>query len=135
MFHSDLQTYLLGTKERTDNCNLWVTQHVAAGSETEEAMMMTPFSSREEWDEYKNMTGEIKNMIAHANKLRDMSIITEQGLKTRIATIWYPLTVKFIKRFGKEMVPFDIRWAINDVETYVFESTPTGWPSHVLYEP
>ena len=85
MFHSDLQTYLLGSKERTDNCNLWVMQHVSAGSETEEAMMMTPFSSKEEWNEYKNMTGKIKHMIAHANKLRDMRYTAHNWN----ATIWF----------------------------------------------
>ena len=31
------------------------------------------------------------------------------------------------------MVPFDIRWAINDVEKHCFEATLTGWPRHVLY--
>lgn len=33
---------------------------------------------------------------------------------------WYPLVQSFIGDYGKDMVPFDARWAINDVETNAF---------------
>ena len=87
MFRSKPKTHVLGSKERNAICNHTVVQHVAAGSETEEAMLMTPFSSMEEWNEYRDKTGEIKNMIAKANGLRGMGIITEEGLKSRIANV------------------------------------------------
>ena len=61
--HSNLQVYRLGSKEQNTKCNHMVLQHVAAGNETEEAMLMTPFSSMEEWKEYNNKLGEIKNIV------------------------------------------------------------------------
>ena len=134
MFRPVPKTYRLGSKERNELCNHTVVQHVAAGSETEEALLMTPFKSMDEWNEYRDKTDEIKNVIAKANHLREMGVISEMGLRTRIANVWYPLTLQFVKQYGKEMVPFDIRWAINNVEENCFESSLTKWPRHVLYE-
>ena len=31
--------------------------------------------------------------------------------------IWYPLVLSFIEDYGKDMVSFGVRWAINDVQT------------------
>ena len=96
--------------------------------------MYTPFKSMGEWNEYKNKTTEIKTMLAKAKELRKMSIIAEEGFKTTIADVWYPLTLKFVMVYGKEMVPFDIRWEINDIEKNCFEAQQTVWPRHVLYQ-
>ena len=46
--------------------------------------------------------------------------------------VWYPLVISFVNNYGKDMVPFDIRWAMNDVETYAFGAQPTTWPPKVL---
>ena len=132
LFHSDLPKYVLGTQEKAENCNLWVQQLVSGCSETEDALLMTPFKSMEEWNEYKSMTGEIKTTLAKARELRNMSIITEQVLKAKIADEWYPLTLRFVMMYGKEMVPFDIRWSINEVEKNCFEARQTVWPRHVI---
>ena len=70
-------------------------------------MLMTPFSSMGEWKEYNDKADEIKNVIAKAKELRNICIITDQGLKSRIATVWYLLTLQFVNQYGKEMVPFD----------------------------
>ena len=134
MFHSDLPKYRLGTQEQTENCYLCVIQHVSGCSETEDALMMTPFKSMEEWNEYKFKSTEIKTMLAKARELRNMSIITEEGFKTKIANVWYPLTLKFVMMYGKEMIPFDIRWEINDIEKNCFEARQTVWPRHVVYQ-
>ena len=33
-----------------------------------------------------------------------------------------PTFLSFIEDYGKDMVPFDVRWAINDVENNAFQS-------------
>lgn len=47
--------------------------------------------------------------------------------------IWYPLLSSFIEDYGNDMVPFNVRWAINDVETNKFQAlNSTNWPPKVL---
>ena len=46
--------------------------------------------------------------------------------------VWYPLVLSFNDNYQKDMVPFDIRWVINDAETYAFGTQTTTWPPKVL---
>ena len=46
--------------------------------------------------------------------------------------VWYPLVLSFIDNYEKDMVPFDVRWAMNDVKTYAFGAQNTTWPPKVL---
>ena len=46
--------------------------------------------------------------------------------------IWYPLVLSFINNYEKNMVPFDVRWAMNDIEMYVFGVQTTAWPPNIL---
>ena len=46
--------------------------------------------------------------------------------------VWYPLVLSFIDTYEKDMVPFDVRLAINDVETHAFGAENTTWPPKVL---
>ena len=46
--------------------------------------------------------------------------------------VWYPLVLSFINNYEKDMVPFDVRWTMNDAETYVFGAQTTTWPPKVL---
>lgn len=65
----------------------------------------------------------------------DIGLITKTGLCSRIAKEWYPLTIQFMRIYGKEMVPFDVRWAINDVERNCIKTRQTTtWPLNVIYE-
>lgn len=43
-------------------------------------------------------------------------------VKEQLQMIWYPLVLLFIKNYGRDMVPFDVRWEINDIETNTFEA-------------
>ena len=46
--------------------------------------------------------------------------------------VLYLLVLSFIDNYEKDMVPFDVRWAMNDVETYAFGAQTTTWPPKVL---
>ena len=46
--------------------------------------------------------------------------------------VWYPLILSFINNHEKDMIPFDVRWAMNDVETYLFGAQTTTWPPKIL---
>lgn len=35
---------------------------------------------------------------------------------------WYPVVLSFIENNGKDMVPFYVRWVIDDVETNEFQA-------------
>jgi len=128
------QVFILGTKERREKCAVKIMQHVHEGSETKETLLMTPFTSMEEWNTYNEKLTKIKSVIADSMDLLENGMITMVGLSSRIANDWYPLTVQFIAIYGREMVPFDVRWAINDVEKNCFLAMPSTWPRRVLYE-
>ena len=42
------------------------------------------------------------------------------------------VALSFIDTYEKDMVPFDVRLAINDVETHTFGAENTTWPPKVL---
>ena len=131
--HSNLQIFQLGTKERNESSAIWVIQNVSTGTEMNDAILMTPFTSVKEWRAYQAKVTEIKSGISDARNLMNAGIITNDEFKSRVTGNWYPLTQKFMKEGEKKMVPFDIHWAINDVEEHTLEITQTSWLSHVLY--
>jgi hypothetical protein len=48
---------------------------------------------------------------------------------------FYPLMYKFIRKRGKDMVPSDLRVAINDIEINLFDTEHvTDWPNLVPHE-
>ena len=46
--------------------------------------------------------------------------------------VWYPLVLSFIHNYEKSMVLFNVRWAMNDVETYAFGTQTTTWLPKIL---
>ena len=58
--------------------------------------------------------------------------ITNDKFKEQLRTVWYPLVLSFINDYEMDMVPFDVRMAINNVETYAFGAHTTTWPPKVL---
>ena len=127
------QIFQLGNEERNKTCVLRVVQNVSIGVETNDAMLMTPFSGVKEWRAYEENVREIRTVLADARNLKNAGIITKEGYVSRVAARWYPLSLTFIGEWGTEMVPFDIRWAINDIEEHALAIRQTSWPSHILY--
>ena len=41
--------------------------------------------------------------------------------------VWYSKVLLFIDNYEKDMVTFDLKWAINDVEIYVFGAIKTSY--------
>ena len=64
--------------------------------------------------------------------LVDSGTITNIKFKEQLWMVWYPLVLSFTNNYGKDMVPFDIRWAMNDVETYAIGAQSTTWPPKLL---
>ena len=131
--HSNLQIFQLGTKERNESSAIWVIQNVSTGTEMNDAILMTPFTSVKEWRAYQAKVTEIKSGISDARNLMNAGIITDKAYKSRMSCYWYPKTKQFMNEWGTEMVPFDVRWTVNDVEDTILEMKQTQWPSNVLY--
>ena len=62
----------------------------------------------------------IKDCMHNSRTLVDLGTITNDKFKEQLRMVWYPLVLSFINDYGKDVVPFDVRWAMNDVETYIF---------------
>ena len=73
----------------------------------------------------------IKDCIHDGRTLVDLGIITNNKSKEQLRMVWYTLVLSFIHNYEKDMVPFDVRWAMNDVETYAFGAQNTTWPPKV----
>ena len=75
----------------------------------------------------------IKDSIHNGRTLVDSGTITNNKFKEQLQMVWYPLVLSSIKDYEKDMVSFDVRWAMNDVETYAFGAHTTTWPPKVLH--
>lgn len=70
----------------------------------------------------------------NGHTLMDSGTISKYKFKEQLQMIYYPLVLSFIEDCGKDMIPFDVRWAINDVETSLFQvQNSTNWPQKVLF--
>ena len=75
----------------------------------------------------------IRNFMNNAHTFMDSGTISKDKFKEKLKMICYPLTLSFIEDYEKDMVPFDVRWAINDVETNAFQAQNSiYWPPKVL---
>ena len=68
----------------------------------------------------------------NSRTLVDSGTITNNKFKEQLRMVWYPLVLSFIDNYVKDIVPFDVRWAMNDVETYALGAHTTTWPPKVL---
>jgi len=95
--------------------------------------MMTPVYSMEEYRHYMLTVMNSKNTIGNLVQTYENKSISEIEFKSTLAKIWIPLTSSFIDKYGKEMVPFDVQIAINDVEVNALKINTTKWPAKLSF--
>ena len=78
---------------------------------------------------FENLAG-----LSHTNdhKLLVKKISHENYCK-RMKYTWLPMVHKIAKRWGKDLVPYDIRFAVNDVELNL-QMPLTKWPERKRIE-
>ena len=126
------QVYRLGKNKALLDANThWVYQS-SYKSKDERVYMKTPFISVSYSRRYFKHLIAIKDYMHNGRTLVDSGTITNIEFKEQLRMVWYPLVLSFTNNYGKDMVPFDIRWAMNDVETYAIGAQSTTWPPKVL---
>ena len=124
----------MGNDKRIKECKLNLCQMIPNGHYSSKGhFMMTPVYSEDEYRNYMILVMRIKNTIAELREDCDENRISKDEFRLRLGKTWLPLTKSFIKEFGKEMVPFDVRFAINDVETEGLGLSATEWPAKVKW--
>ena len=58
--------------------------------------------------------------MENGHTLIDSSAITIDEFDKQLRMVGYPFVLSFIDNYEKDMTPFDVRVAINDVETRAF---------------
>ena len=125
------RVYILGSNKARSENTYWVYQS-SYESKDERVYMKTPFISVSYSTKYFKHLIAIKDCIHNGRTLVDSGTITNNKFKEQLLMVWYPLVLSYISYYEKDMVPFDVRWAMNDVETYVFGVKTTNWPPKVL---
>ena len=74
----------------------------------------------------------IKEFMDNGHTLIDSGAITIDKFDKQLQMVWYPLVLSFIDNYEKDMVQFDIRVVINDVETRAFGAKTSNWPPKLL---
>ena len=75
----------------------------------------------------------IKEFMDNGHTLIDSGAITIDKFDKQLQMVWYPLVLSFIDNYEKDMVPFDVRVAINDVvEICAFGAKTSNWPPKLL---
>ena len=41
-----------------------------------------------------------------------LGILIKEKCKLQLKHIWYPMVLSFINEYGKDMIPFDLKWII-----------------------
>jgi hypothetical protein len=137
--------YLLGTTEKNKTAiTRGIVSVTRSPNETEgklfsggdEALMFAPMKKCNEWSSYCNELSELKCMIADLKwAYIHEGTLSEHNYMMRVAYDFNPLMYKFINKWGKDMVPIDLRVAINDIEINLFDTEHvTDWPKLALHE-
>jgi hypothetical protein len=80
-------------------------------------LMFAPMQNPNEWSLYCNELSELKCMIADLKRAYiHEGTLSEHNYMMKVAYDFNPLMYKFIRKWGKDMVPSDLRVAINDIE-------------------
>ena len=87
--------------------------------------MKIPFDTVVCYQRYQAHLTAIKDFMDNGHTLMNSSTITTDKFKEQLQMVWYPLVLSFIDTYGKHMVPFDVRLAINDVEIHAFGAENT----------
>ena len=137
--------YLLGTPEKNKTAgNRGIVSVKTSPEETkgkmfsggDEAIMFAPMTNPSEWSWYCNELSEIKCYLADTKwAYIHEGTISERDYMLKIAFDFTPMMNKFTNKWGKDMVPIDLRVAINDFEVNVFETEDvTDWPKLALHD-
>lgn len=119
------RVYILGNNKALLNANTyWVYQSTYKSKEERIVYIKTPFISVSYSRKYFKYLIAIKDYMHNGRTLVDSGIITNNKFKEQLCMVLYPLVLSFINNYGKDMIPFDIRWAMNDVEMYVVGAQP-----------
>jgi hypothetical protein len=96
----------------------------------DEALMFAPRNNPNEWSWYCNELSELKCMIADLKwAYINEGTLSEHNYMMKVAYDFNPLMYKFMRKWGKDMVPIDLRVVINDIEINVFDTKHvTEWP-------
>jgi hypothetical protein len=61
--------------------------------------------------------------------------LSQHNYMIKVAYDFNPLVYKFISKWGKDMVPIDLRVVVNNIEINVFDTEHvTDWPKLALHE-
>jgi hypothetical protein len=124
---SSAEEYYLNGKGRLQN-NVLVKLYIPEGlHHPKAAYLYARFVNENEWHEYEKELMEIKRTIATLNHEFSTGKYGEGELDEQLTKKWIPLTEAFMNKYSKEMVPTDVRWAINDVEQNLGKKVTT-WP-------
>ena len=117
-FPVDVIQYL-GTKSRRENPSI---SHSTLLHTYGQGMVMAEFSTDEEVRAWTGGIMSIKGRIESINA-------SYEGAAHRgaLSNVWIPMTADFINTYGPELVPVDIRAAINDVGKHLDMAT-LDWP-------
>ena len=89
------------------------------------------FSSAEEAGQFLKSMSSLKGYIGDHGKQYRSGAMTLKQWREFLRKKWIPVTDLFIQKWGKHMVPIDIRSAIDDVRSHI-DLPPIVWPDLVL---
>ena len=117
-FPVDVIQYL-GTKSRRENPSISNSTLLHTYGQ---GMVMAEFSTDEEVHAWTGAIMSIKGRIESINA-------SHEGAARRgaLSNVWIPMTADFINTYGPELVPVDIRAAINDVRKHL-DMAILDWP-------
>ena len=117
-FPVDVIQYL-GTKSRRENPSISNSTLLHTYGQ---GIVMAEFSTDEEAHAWTGAIMSIKGRIESINA-------SHEGAARRgaLSNVWIPMTADFINTYGPELVPVDIRAAINDVRKHLDMAT-LDWP-------
>ena len=126
------RVYRLGKHVTTSDTTCWVLTFTAHNVRDKKVWMKIPFDTVMCYQRYQAHLTAIKDFMDNGHTLMNSGAITKDKFKEQLQMVWYPLVLSFIDTYEKDMVPFDVRLAINDVETHAFGAENTTWPPKVL---
>jgi hypothetical protein len=85
------------------------------------------FRNESEYERWLHRTEEIRSRYESLKDCIDDNDISYEDNNSPLREQWLPLIDSFIQAFGKEMVPQDIRWTINNIQAYL-DVTLTSFP-------
>ena len=128
---NDIATYAAsyyGTADRYESDNY---KHKVISQIKGLELAIAEFSDADESREYSSMCSEIKGLVTNIKQRQGRWDLNMTEYKLELRTKWFPLFRVFISRWGKEMVPHDLREMIEEVRVMVYGCTQS-WPNILL---